>query len=132
MGEEKHENETVSVGASIELRAFKLPVRTRQNTYVINSTISNSNHPYSKFFPIFSAFRFPERRRQDNCISKRRDMPSILRNTRGLKRTLTSEGGIHLKEISSTDSYTESDMCDSNESLANLGEIEDSVDSPLV
>ena len=61
-------------------------------------------------------------------------MPSIFRNSRGLKRNCsTPEGGINLKEISSTDSsYTESDICDSNESLANLEEIEDSAESPLV
>lgn len=83
--------------------------------------------------PTCSTFRFPERRRQDS-IPKRREMPSVLRNSKGLKRTcLTSEAGINLKQLSSTDSsYTESDLCDSNESLANLGEIEDSVDSPLV
>ena len=38
MGEEKQENEAFSGATSIELRAFQLPVRTRQNSYVISCT----------------------------------------------------------------------------------------------
>ncbi|XP_059350348.1 uncharacterized protein LOC130692880 isoform X2 [Daphnia carinata] len=109
VGEEKQENETISSSTSIELRAFRLPTRSRPNT----------------------AFRFPERRRQDS-ICRRREQPPLLRNCRGSRRACsTAEGALCLKGISSTESsYTESDACDSNESLANFGEIEDTVDSP--
>lgn len=75
----------------------------------------------------FSCFR-PERRRVDSG-SKRREL--TLRNTRGSKKVCLTTEGASPKKVSSTSSCeSESDICDSNESLANLGEIEDSVDSP--
>lgn len=81
-------------------------------------------------FFIYGAFRLSERRRSE---TRKRELLSARTGSRGSSRKScpTPDEANRAQERSSSSSYdTETGNEDSNESLANLGEIEDSVDSP--
>ena len=147
VGEERPNEIDVAYDVLVETRAFKLPGRNRQTTqplrykyffyiilylYIIVYTFIDISFYFRQYVIVSLAFRTPERRRIDSG-SKRRELSSGLRSSPRKRKVGLSTEGSSTKGASSTSSCnTESDVCDSdsNESLANLGEIEDSVDSP--
>lgn len=79
-----------------------------------------------------SALRNYERRRHDSGGVKRREAPQTVRHPRAVRKSsLTPETISITRQISSSSCDSpESDFCDSNESLANMAEIEDFTDTP--
>lgn len=79
-----------------------------------------------------SALRSYERRRHDSGGLKRRETPQTVRHPRAMRKSsLTPETISIARQISSSSCDSpESDFRDSNESLANMAEIEDFTDTP--